>query len=427
MVENERKDDNTGDSGGPLRRERSEASKSPKKLRVLLRTFGCQMNVRDSEVIAGLLDRAGYRITEDEDLADVIIFNTCSVRQHAEDRVWSAVGQIVKKQERLSSGIVPIVGIVGCMANNYQEAIFEKASQVDFVVGTADIHRIPGIINKLSAIRYPCLAGRQALSAIKIWETDGETRPEEVYHTGFHLDQNHAFVVISEGCENYCSYCVVPYTRGKLRSRNYQDILDEIKENIDAGVSKITLLGQNVNAYGVENREQRTENRENINFVKLLELIDQVKGLKEFSFVTSHPKDTTIDLFKVMGSLEKLKKHLHLPIQSGSNKILKLMKRGYTRESFLSLIDNYRKIVQNGKFSTDVIVGFPTETQEDFLDTYNLVRDVQFNAAYIFKYSPRPRTLAESFPDDVPLEEKQRRHGVILELQKKISRSKRVE
>jgi tRNA-2-methylthio-N6-dimethylallyladenosine synthase len=381
--------------------------------KVYLKNFGCQMNVRDSEVICGLLRTMNYELTANPDDADVVIFNTCSVRQHAEDRVWSEVGRYSKvkgqspksKKQSNLSGRVPVIGIVGCMAQNYQEKIFERSSNVDFVVGPGDIHKIPEIVDKLSAIRYP-------LYATKIWETDGGLRPEEIYHTGFYEDKEHAYVVISEGCSNYCSYCVVPYVRGELHNRDYRDILKEIEEAVDKGITKITLLGQNVNAY----------NYKEVSFVKLARLVNLVKGLNEFSFITSHPKDTSLDLFKAMADLEKLKKCLHLPVQSGSDRILKLMNRGYTKEFYLDLAKNYRKMVNNAVLTTDIIVGFPSETEDDFKHTYNLVRELKFNAAYIFKYSPRPHTQAANFPDDVPIAKKEGRHKIILDLQKTISK-----
>jgi tRNA-2-methylthio-N6-dimethylallyladenosine synthase len=411
--------------------------KAVAKKTVFLRTFGCQMNVRDSEVISGLLDRAGYKLIEDEAKADVIIFNTCSVRQHAEERVWSAVGKIGKgklfrskgqppliAKEKTSAGTVPIIGIVGCMTNNYREAIFEKAPAVDFVVGTADIAKIPKILKEIEKHKGGMLEK-------KIFETDADFREDEIYHTGFHLDKEHAFVVISEGCENFCSYCVVPYVRGKLRSRNYEDILSEIKEDIDAGIKKITLLGQNVNAYRWIEKNRDSPQKagtdpisHNVNFIQLLKMVNETKGLNEFSFVTSHPRDTGLELFKAMAECDKLKKYLHLPIQSGSDRILKAMNRGYTRKYYLDLADKYRTIVPSGALTTDIIVGFPTETEKDFQDTYDLIKAVEFNAAFIFKYSVRPHTEAIKMPDDVPKEEKERRHAMILDLQKKISRKK---
>ncbi|MFH0913315.1 MAG: tRNA (N6-isopentenyl adenosine(37)-C2)-methylthiotransferase MiaB [Candidatus Omnitrophota bacterium] len=373
--------------------------------KVFLRTFGCQMNVRDTEVISGLLQKEGYQITEDPKKAGIIILNTCSVRQHAEDKVWSEVGRY--KDGLSPKGILPIIGVVGCMATNYKQKIFERAPNVDFVVGPSDIHKIPVIIKELT--------GKKSLLERKVWETDGSIRPEEIYHSGFYEDKQHAYIVISEGCSNYCSYCVVPYVRGELKNRNHQDILKEIEEAVSKGITRITLLGQSVNAY--EYNE--------VNFVKFVELVNLVKGLKEFSFITSHPKDTSVELFRVMADSEKLKKYLHLPVQSGSDKILNLMKRGYSGKFYLDLIDNYRKIIKGGILTTDIIVGFPTETKRDFQDTYDLTKRIGFDAAYIFKYSTRPHTEAEKLADDVDRAEKARRHKLILDLQKSISNKKK--
>jgi tRNA-2-methylthio-N6-dimethylallyladenosine synthase len=396
--------------------------------KVYLRTFGCQMNVRDSEVICGILKEEGYELTGDAQDANVILFNTCSVRQHAEDKVWSEVGRISKvkgqspkrnKQSNLS-GRVPIIGIVGCMAQAHKEKIFERAPEVDFVVGPQDLHKIPEVINRLikgqspknNLLKRP--VGDSPFFQRKIWQTEGDARPEEIYHTGFYEDKNHTYVVISEGCSNFCSYCVVPYVRGPLRNRNYKDILKEIEEAVDKGITDITLLGQNVNAYYYDD----------VNFTRLVELVNLVKGLKEFSFITSHPKDTSQELFKAMADLDRLKKYLHLPVQSGSDRILNLMNRGYSKRFYLDLVDNYRKIVKDGILTTDIIVGFPTETEEDFRQTYDLLKDIEFDSSYIFKYSPRPHTDSEDMPDDVPRAEKERRHRIILGLQKEISHRK---
>jgi tRNA-2-methylthio-N6-dimethylallyladenosine synthase len=337
------------------------------------------------------------------------------------------------------------------MAQNYKEKIFERAPAVDFVVGPSDIHRIPKIIKELSVVSCQ-LSDKEKKGTVpfgdspfftrKIWETDGEIRPVEIYHTGFYAEEKNAYVVISEGCSNFCSYCVVPYVRGPLRNRNYEDILQEIEEAVDRGITKFTLLGQNVNAYqATGHRPQATgrkpqaarslepaawsPQRDKVDFVKLLEKANGIKGVKEFSFITSHPKDTSLDLFKAMAELDKLKKYLHLPVQSGSDRILSLMNRGYTRKYYLDLAKNYRKIVQNGMLTSDIIVGFPTEKEEDFQDTYNLIEEIRFDAAYIFKYSPRPHTEAEKLNDDVEKKEKERRHRIILDLQKDISRKKK--
>lgn len=365
------------------------------------------MNVRDSEAILGLLNRLGYKVTTESEGADIVIFNTCSVRQHAEDKVWSEIG-------RFKNG--KIIGLVGCMAQNYKDKVFERAPNVDFVVGPSDIDKIPDIIEKLvSNKKRASSSGDSPFFERKIWETDGEFRPEAVYHTGHYEDKEHAYVVISEGCSNYCSYCVVPYVRGEIHHRNYKEILKEIEQAVDKGINRITLLGQNVNAYQYEGTD----------LVKLLELVNETKGLKEFSFITSHPKDTFLELFKAMADLGKLKKYLHLPVQSGSDRVLKLMNRGYSGKFYFDIAQKYRKIVKNGVLTTDIIVGFPTETEQDFTDTHNLVKEIEFNAAFIFKYSVRPNTEAEKMLDDVPRQEKERRHRLILDLQKEISKRKK--
>ncbi len=357
------------------------------------------MNERDSEVIAGLLKSAGFTIVDDPKEAQVVILNTCSVRQHAEDKVWSEVGRYKGAK---------IIGIVGCMAKSLGEAIFERSGDVDFVVGPSDIQKIPEIVNKLCA-------NCGGIYESKIWETGGLERPEEIYHTGYHQDPKHAYVVISEGCSNFCSYCVVPFARGPLRHRKHGKILDEVKEAVGEGVTEITLLGQNVNAYSDGDTD----------FVKLLGLVNNVPGLTSLSFITSHPKDASARLFAAMAELDKVKKYLHLPVQSGSDRILAAMNRGYSRKNYLELVESYRKILPGAALATDVIVGFPSETDEDFQQTFSLVKEVGFDAAFIFKYSPRPQTKASGMPDDVPKEEKERRHGLVLELQKEISRKKK--
>jgi len=363
--------------------------------KVYLKTFGCQMNVRDSEAISGLLLKGGFKLVEKPEHADAVILNTCSVRQHAEEVVWSELG--VHKNGK-------VVGLVGCMAQNYKEQVFQRAPNVDFVVGPADIAKIPRILKDLFKDR--------GILERKIWETDGLNRPENIYHTGYYKDKSHAYIVISEGCSNFCSYCVVPYVRGPERHRAYSDIIKESKQALASGITKITLLGQNVNSF----------KSGGVDFKKLLESLNSLKGLKRLSFLTSHPKDTDRKLFEAMAVLDKLDKWLHLPLQSGSDKILKAMNRGYTRKYFLDLAREYRKIVKGGTLTTDLIVGFPGETEEDFRKTYEVLKKVKFDAAYLFKYSPRPNTSANSMTDDVPLKEKERRHRLILNLQRSLAK-----
>ncbi|MCX5711326.1 MAG: tRNA (N6-isopentenyl adenosine(37)-C2)-methylthiotransferase MiaB [Candidatus Omnitrophica bacterium] len=375
---------------------RGNSNSFEKKKPVLyIRTFGCQMNVRDTEVISGLLLKAGFKLVEKPDNADIVILNTCSVRQHAEDVVWSEIG--VHKNGK-------IIGLVGCMAQNYKEQAFQRAPNGNFVVGPSDIAKIPHILKDL-------LKDKGILER-KIWETDGLNRPEEIYHTGYYNDKNHAHLVISEGCSNFCAYCVVPYVRGPERHRRFTDIIKEAEQALDKGINKITLLGQNVNSYKSENAD----------FKELLKRMNAMKDLKEFSFLTSHPKDTDVKLFDAMASLDKLSKWLHLPLQSASDRILKSMKRNYTKDYFLDLTKEYRKIVKGGTLTTDVIVGFPGEAEKDFQETFDLLKKIRFDAAYIFKYSPRPGTEADRTPDDVPQKEKERRHRLILDQQRSLAK-----
>lgn len=361
--------------------------------KVFIRTFGCQMNVRDSEIIGGLLKKAGYKISADDKDAEIIIFNTCSVRKHAEDRVWSLIGSYKGSK---------IIGLVGCMAQSYRDKAFERDENISFVVGPQDIHKLPEILEKFPG---------NSLFEHRILEVDNKLRPEDIYHSGFYQNKHHAYIVISEGCSNYCSYCIVPHVRGPLRHRKNEKILTEIKDAIAQGVTEVTLLGQNVNAYSDKD----------VDFTKLLEQVNALKGLKKFDFFTSHPKDANINHFKVIRDLDKLAKALHLPLQSGSDRVLKLMNRGYTGKDYLSLIDSYRKIVKGGWLTTDIIVGFPTETDKEFKETYSLMKKIEFNAAYIFKYSLRPYTEAAKIADDVARGEKERRHKKVLDLQRGIS------
>ena len=368
---------------------------SPEK--IYIRTFGCQMNDRDSEALAGLFLDKGYILTENLEEAEIILVNTCSVREHAENRALSFVGTLkkLKKEDK-------IIALIGCMAKNRGKELFEKFSYLDLVVSPSSFDKIPSYIERIKKEK------------IRIIDLEDREREEYFYKSSFRFNTSFAYVVISVGCSNFCSYCVVPFTRGILRPRNYCDIIEEVKRNVDLGIKKITLLGQNVNDYQCKVGDKK------INFVDLLRMIDKIDGIEEINFLTSHPKNTTKDLLFLMASSEKIKKHLHLPFQSGSNKILKLMGRGYTKEEYLNLVEDYKKIVK-GTLSTDVIVGFPYEQEKDFLETKDVLEKVRFRYAYIFKYSPRPHTKAFLWQDTVSEEEKKRRHMILLKLQKKIS------
>ena len=356
------------------------------------------MNDRDTEALLGLFLDKGYSASDDPKDSSVVLINTCSVRDHAESRALSFVGTFRKLKNKK-----PLVGVIGCMARNTGEKIFEKMPYVDLICGPGSFSDIPHYIEKIQNEK------------IRIIDVEDKERNESFYGANLRLEPGHAQVVISTGCSNYCSYCVVPYVRGDLRLRKPEDILTEVKKNISLGIIKVTLLGQNVNDY-----KYKEESRV-ISFVDLLKSVEMLEGIEELDFITSQPRNTTKDLFTLMAKSSKIKKHLHLPFQSGSNRILDLMNRGYSREQYLDLVSEYKEIV-GGTLSTDVIVGFPTEREDDFLQTKSILESVRFNHAYIFKYSPRMRAESTKLTDDVLRETKERRHRILLDLQKKISK-----
>ncbi|UCG35434.1 MAG: tRNA (N6-isopentenyl adenosine(37)-C2)-methylthiotransferase MiaB [Candidatus Omnitrophota bacterium] len=361
--------------------------------KVFIRTFGCQMNDRDSEALTGLFLEQGYSFVQNPEDADVILVNTCSVRAHAEDRALSFLGSL---KALGSNGRV--IGLIGCMAQNKGNDIFQKMPHINLICGPSSLEFIPEYVVRIRA------------SGERIVDLQDRLRGEEFYRASYAIQPNHTQVVISTGCSNYCSYCVVPYVRGELRLRRPEDIIEEARRNVVRGIKKVTLLGQNVNDYRLPT----------IDFVKLLRMVADSEGIEEIDFVSAHPKNTSKELFELMAQKPNIKKHLHLPFQSGSNRILKLMNRGYTREDYLGLVSDYKKIVR-GALSTDVIVGFPSETEDAFLQTKDMMERVEFCYAYIFKYSPRPGTAAAELKDDISQEEKERRHQILLNLQKSIS------
>lgn len=368
------------------------------------------MNVRDSEIVAGLLLDKGFSLTQKSQEADVILFNTCTVRGHAAHRAVSALGALSSKKREGQ-----IFGLIGCLAQDRKEDLFNSVKNLDFICGPAEIYSIPRILEEV----------RKGKSKIIRVSSNRAPRPLEYVNPEYRDSKTHSFVNISYGCDNFCSYCVVPHVRGKEVSRPVEDIVKEIRSLVFLGIKEITLLGQNVNSYkGPKSEVLSPKSKGKVDFVGLLEMINEIEGLEKISFFTSHPKDAHIELFKAMKDLKKVEKKLHLPFQAGSDRILKLMKRGYTQKHYLNLVQNYRNIV-DGQIGTDVMVGFPTETEEDFLETKKVLETVKFNYAYIFKYSPRPHTAAEKLKDDVPKQEKEKRHQELLELQRRISRKKR--
>jgi len=379
--------------------------------KIYIRTFGCQMNDRDSEALLGLFVDKGYLIAESAEEADAVLVNTCSVRAHAEDRARSYLGSLKKK------GPVPIreqspkkiLGLIGCMAKNKGEELYERMPYIDLICGPASFSKIPEYVKRIKE------------EGIRIKDLEDKEREEDFYKAAFRQDSDRAQVIISTGCSNYCSYCIVPFVRGELRLRKPGDIIDEVKRNISSGIKNITLLGQNVNDYDFKLKTQYSIL--NTNFVDLLKMVNKIEGLESLDFITSQPKNTSKELFTLIKKSPKIRKHLHLPFQSGSNRILKLMKRGYTREKYLQLVDDYRKIV-GGTLSTDVIVGFSTESGEDFNQTKDILEKVKFSHAFIFKYSPRGATKSVGMADDVAREVKASRHKILLDLQKEISLGK---
>lgn len=382
--------------------------------KVFIRTFGCQMNVRDSEIILGMLQEKGYRQAGRLEEADVILFNACSVRRQAEHRVFSIVGSLKRLKNGTSKGLTrnthnairntKVIGVIGCMAQNYQDEIFRRLPHVDLVCGPANIYDIPQLITKARNENTQVLA------------VDRLRRPL-LPDCSFRTNNLKAFISVMYGCNNFCSYCIVPYVRGRQRSRPLKHILDEAKGLAGRGVKEITLLGQNVNSYGKDSRGK-------INFVRLLEKLDRIEGIERIRFVTSHPKDASKELFRAMRDLPKLCEHLHLPLQAGSDKILRWMNRRYTLRNYLKLIEDLCRIIPDCGLSTDIIVGFPGESETDFQKTHQALQRIRFDEAFIFKYSPRPKTKAAQLKDDVPLEIKQRRNQALLKLQEEISLKK---
>jgi len=365
-------------------------------MKVFIKTYGCQMNVYDSEIIAGLLMEEGYKITEDMNEADVILLNTCAIRQKAEDKVYSQLGVLRRLKEK-RPGL--ILGVGGCMAQREGGEIFRRFPSVDLIFGTHQICNLPTILSKV-------IRERKKVIAI----TEERIGLEEV--KAYRKDKTKVYVAIMRGCDNHCTYCVVPSVRGRQRSRSPEEIIKEIESLAEEGYKKITLLGQNVTAYG--------KDLEGIDFADLLERINKIEEIEKIRFITSHPKDINDRLIETLSRLSKTSKHLHLPVQSGSNRILKDMNRSYTREEYLKIIDKVRSFIPRISITTDIIVGFPGEREEDFQDTLELMKEIKFNSAYMFQYSPRPGTPAEKMSKQIPEETKLERLHKVIDLQREI-------
>ena len=367
-------------------------------------TFGCQMNVHESEKIAGMLENMGYECTDDKQKADIIVFNTCAIREGAEDRAFGNIGNL-KKMKKANPN--KIIAVAGCMTQQKQVAqkLFNMFPFLDIIVGTHNLYDLPMLINQHKLSQKRSLNNIEAgaiCENVPVARTSGEN----------------AWVNIMYGCNNFCSYCIVPYVRGREMSRKKSDILNECKSIIDSGKYKqITLLGQNVNSY--INPEQDCGN-----FADLLKSICALDGDFKLTFMTSHPKDISDEVIDILATEPKILKELHLPVQSGSTKVLKAMNRKYTREHYLAIVDKLKNKIPNIRLTTDIIVGFPGETEEDFEDTCSLVKYVKYDAIFAFMYSKRKGTVAESMPDQIPDEIKNYRVNKILELEKQIQKEK---
>ena len=366
---------------------------------VFFETFGCQMNKLDAELSLGLLQEDGYSIVDKVEEADVILYNTCSVRQHAEDKVYSHLGALRTLKKKHPD---VIIGVLGCMAQKDAQSIFKRMPHVDLVCGTRMFTRLPELLLKIRNHGNHVLA------------VDEDEIVDVKRIAAYRPNVYQAFVTVMRGCDNYCSYCIVPYVRGREVSRTIADVEREVLELVSNGCREITLLGQNINSYGKSLPG-------NITLGDLLIELNGIEKLERLRFVTSHPKDMSRDLIRTMSQLDKACEYLHMPAQSGSDRILKKMHRGYTAGYYRELIQYARDLMPTIKVAGDFIVGFPGETEEDFQETVCLMEDIRFQNSFIFKYSTRTGTKAAELTDDVPDEIKKKRNTTLLDLQKKIS------
>jgi len=370
--------------------------------KLYIETYGCQMNVADSEIVASVMKGAGYTITGTINEADLILINTCSIRQNAEQKIWNRL-KALKALKKKRPGTM--VGVIGCMAERLKEAFLHNDLSVDLVAGPDAYRTLPELVEEAET-------GQNRINVIL---TEEETYADI---TPVRLDSNgvSAFIAIMRGCNNMCAYCVVPFVRGTERSRDPESIVNEAEKLFIQGYREVTLIGQNVNSYIWKNGGKK------VDFPELLRRVAAINPLLRVRFSTSHPKDLSNELLETIASHDNICKHIHLPVQSGSSRILKLMNRQYTREWYMDRIRAIRRIIPECSISTDIIAGFCTETEEDHAETLSLMEWAGFDFAYMFKYNERPGTkAAESLPDDVPDEIKTRRLNEIITLQNKLS------
>ncbi len=358
-----------------------------------IETFGCQMNVADSELVAGLLQKEGYVESKDLESADAIFVNTCAIREHAEEKVHSRLGKYGRiKQDRPHV----IIGMLGCMAQHLKDDILESKPYVDIVLGPDSYRRLPEMLKERRGEKNHIVDTK--LSRFEVYEDLFPSRNE-----GFN-----AWISIMRGCDKFCTFCIVPFTRGRERSRSIESIVRETKQAVRDGFIEITLLGQNVNSYRHENRE----------FHHLLEAVAQIPGVKRIRYTSPHPQDMTDEVIKVMADYDSICNYVHLPLQAGNNQVLKRMNRTYTKQQFLTLAEKIRKGLPHVGLSTDIIVGFPGETENQFSETLEVMDAVRFDSAFTFKYSARPGTKAAEYTDAVPEKDKQNRLERLIDRQK---------
>ena len=369
--------------------------------KLAIKTYGCQMNQYDSERIIGLLQQADYELTDDVKQANLVLLNTCSIREKADQKFYSELGRLKRlKQDRSDM----LIGVCGCIPQRARSEILQRAPYVDLVFGTLNVSRVLELVQQVETGDEPVI------------EITDKVLDDDLGALPVSRDNDvTAFVSVMHGCNKRCSFCVVPNTRGPQVSRPAAVVLGEVRALAAAGYKEVTLLGQNVNAYGVDFRPRHMD------FADLLAEVNEVKGIERIRFVTSHPLDFTDRLIEAMASLDKVCESLHLPFQAGADRILRLMRRGYTADAYRHLISRIREAVPDIALTTDVIVGFPGETEEEFLETRRMLEWVRFDSIFLFNYSERPDTVAPSLPQLIPHADKQRRFDGLLNMQKRIS------
>jgi tRNA-2-methylthio-N6-dimethylallyladenosine synthase len=389
----------TVDDAQPRMLRRAESPSAPVAL-VNVQTFGCQMNEYDSELVGTILHDRGFAFTDDDRAADVVLFNTCAIRESAHLRIYSRLDALLHERKERPGFVV---GVLGCMAQNLKEDLLLRFPVVDFICGPDAYRQLPDLISRTRTLRE-----RGTAIELSEYETYDDIAPTRV-------DGVNAWIAIMRGCDNFCTFCVVPYTRGRERSRDPFGIVEETRRLAGQGYKQVTLLGQNVNSYCHEQAD----------FATLMEMVADVPGIERVRFTSPHPKDFPERLLRAIAGNNKLCSHVHLPLQCGSDRILKKMNRGYTHGEYLRLVDHVRELIPDISLTTDIICGFCTETDEDYRRTEDVVRQVGFESAFIFKYSERVGTIAAKlWPDDVPDAVKSARVTHLVELQKEISLAK---